>query len=231
MNLLNGNIQVSYFKGNSSLVSKLSGVLKACECSNNLMIAIYVVDKGHFLYCNSKFQKILGKNYNNFILDGWDFWYSLIEPNELAITKNQLSNSFKPPYHQELLALKYHIIDGNGQSIYLKHEVFLQQLEYHNLAINYFFDISENEKVDHCLEALSNKLNHDCSKQHLALTISPREKEVLQLIADGYSSKEIASKLYISNHTAISHRKNLIEKFQVKNTAHLIKKASALIFL
>ncbi|RZV54531.1 MAG: LuxR family transcriptional regulator, partial [Flavobacteriaceae bacterium] len=39
------------------------------------------------------------------------------------------------------------------------------------------------------------------------------------------SSKQIADILYISNHTAISHRKNLIEKFQVKNTAHLVKRA------
>ncbi len=56
--------------------------------------------------------------------------------------------------------------------------------------------------------------------------ISSREKEVLHLIGEGYSSKQIADMLFISNHTAISHRKNLIEKFQVKNTAQLIKKAS-----
>ena len=46
------------------------------------------------------------------------------------------------------------------------------------------------------------------------------------MVADGYSSKQIADKLFISNHTAISHRKNLIEKFKVKNTAQLIKRAS-----
>jgi DNA-binding CsgD family transcriptional regulator len=54
--------------------------------------------------------------------------------------------------------------------------------------------------------------------------ISSREKEVLHLIANEKTSKEIASDLYISNHTAISHRKNLMEKLDVKNTAGLVRR-------
>jgi DNA-binding CsgD family transcriptional regulator len=56
--------------------------------------------------------------------------------------------------------------------------------------------------------------------------ITEREKEVLRLVSKGYSDKQIADQLFISNHTAISHRKNLIQKFGVKNTAELIKVAS-----
>ena len=56
-------------------------------------------------------------------------------------------------------------------------------------------------------------------------TISKRETQVLHLIAQGYSTKEIASVLKISDHTAISHRKNLITKFDAKNTAHLVMSA------
>ncbi|MAZ27444.1 MAG: hypothetical protein CL868_10255 [Cytophagaceae bacterium] len=56
--------------------------------------------------------------------------------------------------------------------------------------------------------------------------ISERELEVLDLLGKGYSSKEIADKLCISDHTVISHRKNLIEKFKVRNTAHLIRETS-----
>ncbi|HEA19869.1 MAG TPA: LuxR family transcriptional regulator [Pricia antarctica] len=55
--------------------------------------------------------------------------------------------------------------------------------------------------------------------------LSKRQREILQLISDGYTSKEIAALLNISNHTVLTHRKNLIEKFKVKNTAQLIKKA------
>jgi len=44
-------------------------------------------------------------------------------------------------------------------------------------------------------------------------TITPKEKEVLALLAQGLSSKEIANKLSISFHTVESHRKNLRFKF------------------
>jgi two-component system, NarL family, nitrate/nitrite response regulator NarL len=56
--------------------------------------------------------------------------------------------------------------------------------------------------------------------------LSSREKEVLQLISDGYTSPQIASKLFISLHTVDSHRKNLLTKFDVNNTAGLIKLAA-----
>ncbi len=55
--------------------------------------------------------------------------------------------------------------------------------------------------------------------------ISRREKEVLQLIAEGFTNAEIASKLSISIPTVNTHRKSLIEKFDAANTAVLIGKA------
>lgn len=56
--------------------------------------------------------------------------------------------------------------------------------------------------------------------------LSSREKEVLQLIADGMTNPQIAAKLFISLHTVDSHRKNLLTKFAVNNTASLIKLAA-----
>ncbi len=55
--------------------------------------------------------------------------------------------------------------------------------------------------------------------------VTKREKEVLALIAEGMTNKEIGKKLFVSDHTIISHRKNLIEKFDAKNTAELVKLA------
>lgn len=50
-----------------------------------------------------------------------------------------------------------------------------------------------------------------------------REKEVLELISQGMTNKEISEKLFVSDHTIISHRKNLILKFGAKNTADLVR--------
>jgi len=54
--------------------------------------------------------------------------------------------------------------------------------------------------------------------------LTRREKEVLKLIAENYTSQEIADKLFLSKRTIDSHRLNLLLKLDVKNTAALIKK-------
>lgn len=55
--------------------------------------------------------------------------------------------------------------------------------------------------------------------------LTSREIEILQLITEELTSKEIAEKLYISEHTVESHRASLFMKFDVKNIAGLVKKA------
>jgi DNA-binding CsgD family transcriptional regulator len=61
--------------------------------------------------------------------------------------------------------------------------------------------------------------------------LSTKEKQVLQKIAQGASSKEIAAALFISENTVETHRKNLLLKLEAKNVAELIKKASKLYWL
>jgi len=55
--------------------------------------------------------------------------------------------------------------------------------------------------------------------------ITRREKEVLKLIAEGLTNKEMAEKLFISTTTVDTHRNSLLSKFNVKNTANLIRQA------
>lgn len=55
-------------------------------------------------------------------------------------------------------------------------------------------------------------------------SLSTREKEILRLISQEKTTKEIAHHLYLSDHTVFSHRKNLLEKLQVKNTAGLVRR-------
>ncbi len=60
------------------------------------------------------------------------------------------------------------------------------------------------------------------SKRELPLLTS-REKEILALIAEGYTNPQIAERIFLSPFTVDSHRKNLLAKLNVKNTASLIK--------
>ena len=56
-------------------------------------------------------------------------------------------------------------------------------------------------------------------------SLSPREKEILRLLAEGYSNKEIAEKLVISPSTVHSHRGNLMDKLGLGNRRELIQYA------
>jgi DNA-binding NarL/FixJ family response regulator len=58
-----------------------------------------------------------------------------------------------------------------------------------------------------------------------ASRLSRRESEVLQLLAEGLTTNEIAEKLFTSKRTIETHRQNILEKTQTKNTAALIRLA------
>ena len=55
--------------------------------------------------------------------------------------------------------------------------------------------------------------------------MTPREREVLQLIAEGKSSKEIASVLNISTKTSETHRSNLMRKLNLHSVSELVRYA------
>jgi DNA-binding NarL/FixJ family response regulator len=54
-------------------------------------------------------------------------------------------------------------------------------------------------------------------------TLSPREKEILQLIAEAHTSVEIAKMLFISEKTVEKHRSSLMEKLNIHNLAGLVR--------
>ena len=67
---------------------------------------------------------------------------------------------------------------------------------------------------------IMNKANFDDLKSIPRLT--RREKEILKLLIDGKSTQEISQTLFLSFLTVQTHRRNLLNKFQVKNVAELV---------
>lgn len=106
----------------------------------------------------------------------------------------------------------------NGASGYVLNNIDGEELLYAIHAVyngeNYF---SEEAKL-----AIQHERNNS---RHPFPHLTRREKEVLMLIAEGNTNPEIAEQLFISADTVNSHRKNLLAKLEVKNTAMLIKYA------
>ncbi|MGE0076272.1 MAG: response regulator transcription factor [Bacteroidales bacterium] len=57
------------------------------------------------------------------------------------------------------------------------------------------------------------------------ITLTKREFEMLKLIAEGYSTKDLALKFDIKLTTVIFHRNNLREKFNARNCPEMVSKA------
>ncbi len=210
--------------GTHIFLSKILDILDREDGTKGLILAVYQLEEKRFLHFSKAFKKMVGSKSKKLIEKGWDFWFSNVACNESLMVTNRVRQFIFEGIFRKPMALKYHIYDGNANMIFIRHEMVLYNLEDCTLAINYLFNISGKERIERVLKTTNGfDLNNGPDQID---SISPREKEVLTLIAGGYSSKQIADMLYISNHTAISHRKNLIEKFRVRNTAQLIKNAS-----
>ncbi|HTM66322.1 MAG TPA: response regulator transcription factor [Flavipsychrobacter sp.] len=78
-------------------------------------------------------------------------------------------------------------------------------------------------------DAMKEKMNDVDSKIRKAFSsrasLTPREKEILQLVVDGHTNPEIAQKLFLSVKTVDNYRTNIMMKLDVSNTAALVTKA------
>lgn len=81
-------------------------------------------------------------------------------------------------------------------------------------------DIHESEES--LLEKIQQFIEHLVKQSEiLPHELSPRETEVLRLVAKGLMNKEIADRLNISINTVLSHRKNLTAKLGIKTVSGL----------
>ncbi len=79
------------------------------------------------------------------------------------------------------------------------------------------------EVTETIMKGLMNKRKSSNGSLHNFPKISRREKEVLKLIMEEFTTQEIANKLFISLKTVESHRSNLLSKLNVRNTAGLVR--------
>ncbi len=81
-------------------------------------------------------------------------------------------------------------------------------------------------------EVVSTEMQHALAETKEDIPfVTAREREVLGLLAEGKTTPEIADQLFISKLTVETHRRNLLQKFKVVNSASLIHRASELKFI
>jgi DNA-binding NarL/FixJ family response regulator len=91
---------------------------------------------------------------------------------------------------------------------------------------DYFMDTSVSQKVVKKLVGFQEK---EVKLTDAAYdTLTPREQEVLVLIAEGYSNREIGERLFISPKTVDNHRSNIMQKLGLRSTIELVRYAAKL---
>lgn len=100
----------------------------------------------------------------------------------------------------------------------------------------YILKSDENNQIEEAIKAINrnetfvsigikNNMPTHKLKQATKTELTPRELEILRLILDEHTMKDIAATLFLSEKTIENHRANIMAKLQVKNTAGLVKKA------
>lgn len=114
--------------------------------------------------------------------------------------------------------------------------IIMQMLQ--NGASGYLLKNASGEELMNCInEALSGQVTFSREVKEIIARpgvnelkqmpqLTRREKEILQLISDGKTTVGIAEELSLSPLTVETHRRNLLQKFDVKNVAALIKTAA-----
>lgn len=94
---------------------------------------------------------------------------------------------------------------GKATSTTIKNNIIEKYCQKEKIEINQNFNY---EDVNYAKEIFS---------------LTEREKEVLNLICNGKNTREISEQLFISTHTAETHRRHLLGKLDVRNTAEMVK--------
>ncbi|RZK15022.1 MAG: response regulator transcription factor [Hymenobacter sp.] len=126
----------------------------------------------------------------------------------------------------------------------LNHECYIGQL-FHAGAHGYILKSADKGEILIAIQTVANGKQFLCSDLGLAMLhkvlakeehsepveykkpgqLTRRETEILRLLAEGLTTSEMAEKLFTSKRTIETHRQNILEKTQTKNTAALIKLA------
>lgn len=215
--------------------------------SDNLIGFNYCSTKKKFTCFSQSFEKIIGYNPRNILIKD-DFISKIIHPHDKAIFIDYMFSSSEIDKSKNGVIIHQPVVyeakcRARHLKGYWKYLIFFY-INYIEVGTGFKNKIGlmANEYIQSGYDSITRSLDQINWKEIStgktafmyksdSVNISKREAQVLELIGDGNIAKEIANKLNISPSTVVTHRKNLISKFKVRNTAQLIKKASQLLLI
>ncbi len=247
------NIAESLSVNNRFWNDKLDNIIREMEEIPGTFYAFFWLYNHDFIYVSPQISDILGHSYQKFqkhglvyfqtiipprlisgIYDSMNRQASLIEQSSSSILSNRLIETEAAVYNvfKQEVPVKYQAIILDTRPFEpTSYLLFCSWIDVRNLTSG---ELSEKTvDVGHYLRKLkelyidANAEKFRLLKKHL--TLSQREKEIANLLATGLSTKQIGERLHISFYTVESHRKNLLQKLEAKNTAELIHRMNRIL--
>ncbi|MFN3405324.1 MAG: LuxR C-terminal-related transcriptional regulator [Cytophagaceae bacterium] len=208
------------------------------------IVALADFAKGEYLYIKNM-EAILGYSSQDFFDKGISFTLTLFPPEHNEVIINQIFPTMFSIIQEEAakgkvegfrISYPTRMIMKSGKTSWFLHQINILQSypDGKHLALKLLSEIEHVKKDESITLSISKKDNKGIYFPFFTKTFIPgqqkeelsnRELEVLSLLSQGKSSKEIADMLFLSEHTVYNHRKNMLKKLKVNRTADLVSKA------
>jgi DNA-binding CsgD family transcriptional regulator len=191
-----------------------------------------------YLYAGSTVESLTGYTYNDFIQNGVSLVSQAIHPDDRDIVGKcfahllyLLRDTEKERIPQMQFSQNWRFMRKDGRYVSILQQFVIPEVdEDHNPVLQYgiMTDITAYSKAESpslCVthpNGLTEIIRFPDTNQPV---ISSREKDVLNLICQGLSTKRIAEKLFISENTVKNHRANIMIKTKSRNVADLTRYA------
>jgi len=220
--------------------------LESLSVMQNSVVSIFDLSTMEHVYLSSNFSDLLGWDPEKISSPDNEYINQRMHPDDLAHL-NQVSGQFfalilkvDPLWREQMkyikLIMDYRTQGKDGSYVRVIEQHKLLELDrYGNAWLSMsVLDLSPDQDLNslcryRLVNTLTGELYHFPSFGLISENkLSLREKEILQLLAKGLISKQIADKLFISVNTVNTHRQRIIEKLNVSNTAEAVQYAGRL---
>jgi DNA-binding CsgD family transcriptional regulator len=219
-----------------------SEFIELLESSPGVM-GVFNYDTFQYKYISKNVKNIFGYDIEEYLDGGLNFKYSTLN----KVHADIIATNIFPVYMEYCVkhasdegvkrlrfSYEYKVNCKSGNSIWCLHQFTIIKVDnsgYPILDLFYISDISETKKDDLINFTIAQKNNNDVyetiytvSHQTRDLSLlSGREMQIVKLLCEGNSTPKIANKLHLSEHTVKTHRKNILQKMEVKNTMDIVK--------
>lgn len=208
---------------------------------NVLPCVIYLLDfkEQRFLFVSDEIKHFIGYSSEDFYSLGHSGFLNLFNPEDLKEYIEPIfrefvgytSNLNKEQIKNIRFSVNYRIKHQQGHYIQLLDQFIVLETNENNypiIILGIYNDITTAKTDDKVIFSIT-EIDPERGDKSLfsktfpeSVAVTPKEKEILRLLKNGETSKSIATKLNISYHTVNAHRRNILEKFNFKNTSELI---------